>query len=119
MPKLGVEVLSNFVVEALNVVHDIRDSLPKIGLEDLSRLWDLIKNGRGLIATDWRQAIAEIRDLVPDEMATLGELVEYKLDEQGIVVANIGLAIQKALTIVEASIDLAELLSKKPADSTT
>ena len=61
--KLGIEVLSDVVVETFNVVHDVRDSLPKIDVGDLPRLFDALKNGKALLFTNWKQAVAEGRDL--------------------------------------------------------
>jgi len=111
--KVGIETLSAFIAAVLNILHDVRDSLPKFGLEDLGRLWDAIKQAQVLFGIDWKDAVAEARDLTIEETRTLGELVEYKLNEQGIEVENIGLVVARLLEALDAVLDVVDLLHKK------
>lgn len=111
--KLGIGTLSDVIVEAFNIVHDVRDSLPKIGLEDLGRFWSIIKNGKGLAMTNWNDVLAEARDLNEAENKMLGELVDAKLVEQDIVVEDIDLLVAAILDVLEGILAVVELLPKK------
>ena len=111
--KYGIEVISAVIVEVLNIVHDVRDSLPKFGLEDLPRLWDIVKNGKGLLATDWKIVVAEARELDPTETSQLGNLVGDKLREQGINVETVDLLVGDVLNIMAAVMALVEHLPHK------
>ena len=111
--KYGIEVISAVIVEVLNVVRDVRDSLPKFGIEDLGRLWDAIKNGKGLMATDWKAVVAEARDLDPTETAQLGNLVGDQLRAQDINVENVDLLVADVLNVLDAILALVEHLPHK------
>lgn len=113
--KLGIQTIAEVVVEGLDIVHNVRDSLPKIGWDDVGRIYAILKGGKALLVTDWRQAIAEARDLEPAENQMLGEIVDAKLREQEIVVQNITALIERSLTALDAILDVVELLPKKSA----
>ena len=80
---IGTETLGNVIVEVANIVSDVVKSLPHIGMEDLGRGWDAIKQGSALAHTNWRELIAEAKDLDLNERQSLAALVELKLQDLG------------------------------------
>jgi len=116
MAKLGIESLSAMIVAVLNIVRDVRESLPKFGLEDIGRLWDAIRNSKVLF-NNWREAVNEARDLDQVETAALGVLVETKLLAQGIVVDNVDLIVEKVLNLMDTILELIALFPNKKAEN--
>jgi len=107
MNKAGIEVTSAVVVEVFNVVKDVRLSLPKLGPEDIGRIWDGIKNGAALAKTDWKVLVAEAKDYSDEERKELAGLVEFKLQEQGIESPNGAAITQHSLELLSVGIALA------------
>ena len=111
--KYGIEVLGSIIVEVANIVKDVKLSLPKFDMGDIGRIWDGIKESAALAKTDWREAIAEVKDLDPDERQSLDALVELKLQEMGWDTPEGAGITDDALTIMSASIRLAGRFTPK------
>ena len=110
---IGTETLGNIIVEVANIVKDVKLSLPKLGMEDLGRAWDAVKQGTALAHTDWRELIAEAKDLTDDERKSLAALVELKLQEMGWDTPNGAAITEHSLALMSAGILLAEDFTPK------
>jgi len=105
--KYGIEVLGNGIIEVANIAKDVKLSLPHIGMEDLGRAWDAAKQGSALAKTDWRELIAEAKDLDENERQSLAALVELKLQEMGWDTPNGAAITEHVLALMSDAILLA------------
>ena len=113
---LGIEGIKKVVVALFHLGWDVKKSLPKFDIGDLARLWDAVKQGKVMLG-NYKQAAQEFRDLDPAEIVVLGQLVKDEFAEEGIVIQNIDLLMQKALTATDAIWDFIELLPNKNAEN--